>query len=399
MPKGKDQKPHIGIFSRRNVGKSSFINVITGSEVAIVSDVAGTTTDPVKKSIEIFGIGPAIIVDTAGIDDIGALGEKRIRKTMELVKIVDCAVLLIAENNFGEYEINLIRMFNEYEIPFLIIHNKKDIQTLQKSTLKEIDFICKADVLDFSSVENENMDAVVGLLKLTIPQTSYQNIALFDGLINDKDIVILVTPIDSEAPDGRMILPQVMAIRDVLDHNCINVVLKETELEDFLKTKIKPRIVITDSQAFAKIDKIVPKEIPLTGFSILFARLRGNFEAYLAGTPKISHLKEGDKILILESCTHHVSCDDIGRHKIPNWLSKFTGKNLEFEFISGFGNLKNNIKEYALVIQCGGCVFTKKQVLNRLKPAIDAGIPVTNYGMMIAFTQGIYERTLASFST
>ena len=399
MPKGRDQKPHIGIFGRRNVGKSSFINAITGSDIAIVSDVAGTTTDPVKKSIEIFGIGPAIIIDTAGIDDVGALGEKRTRKTMDIVKIVDCAILLLAENLFGDYEMTLIKMLDEYEIPFMIVHNKSDIQPIGKSTKKEIYTSCKKDVLDFSAVGKENMNEVVELLKKTIPETSYQNIALFDGLINEKDIVVLVTPIDSEAPDGRMILPQVMAIRDVLDHNCINVVLKETELDEFLKnTGIKPRIVVTDSQAFAKIDAIVPKDIPLTGFSILFARLRGDFNAYKEGTPKIAELKDNDKILILESCTHHVSCDDIGRHKIPKWLSTFTGKNLEFEFVSGFGNLKNNIRDYALVIQCGGCVFTRKQVLNRLKPAVDAGIPVTNYGMMIAFTNGIYDRALAPFT-
>lgn len=398
MSKGKDLKPHIGIFGRRNFGKSSFINVLVNQEVAIVSEHPGTTTDPVKKSIEIFGIGPVIIIDTAGIDDEGDLGKKRIQKTIEVIKTVDCAVLMIAGNVFGEFELNLIHLFNDYEIPYIIIHNKKDIEPLNDATIAEIKKHSQAQCLDFSTLDTTHVESVIALLKSTIPPTTYQNISLFAGLVKEKDIVVLVTPIDSEAPDGRMILPQVMAIRDVLDNNCINVVLKDTELEEFLhETGIRPAIVVTDSQAFAKISKIVPLDIPLTGFSVLFARLRGNFEAYMKGTPEISKLKDGDKILILESCTHRVSCDDIGRFKIPDWLNKYSEKKLEFEFVSGFGHLQHAITEYALLVQCGGCMITRKQLHNRLKPAIEAGIPVTNYGMMIAYTQGIFDRVIAPF--
>ena len=235
------------------------------------------------------------------------------------------------------------------------------------------------------------------MLKRTIPTTNYQKPSLLGGLVQPKDVVLLITPIDSEAPEGRMILPQNMAIRDVLDNNCIAVVVKETELVDFFKLGIKPALAITDSQAFNFVSKIVPTDVPLTSFSIVFARLKGDFNKYLEGTPNISKLDDGDRILILESCTHQVSCDDIGRIKIPKLLQEFTGKQLHFDFITGLSELTNQAEEYSLVIQCGGCMVTRKQLLNRLKPFTEAGIPVTNYGMTLAYVNGIFERATAPF--
>lgn len=396
--KGKDLKPHIGIFGRRNNGKSSFINTLVNQDIAIVSSIPGTTTDPVKKSIEIFGIGPAIIIDTAGIDDIGELGIKRIEKTREVIKLVDLAIILIAENIFSEFEINLINEFNRYNTPFILIHNKSDIEKVNPKTLDKIKKISENKVLDFNCLNPDNLEELVDLLKHTIPTTAFQKPSLLKGLISKGDIVLLITPVDSEAPDGRMILPQQMAIRDVLDNDCVNIVLKETELETFLKnTGIKPKLVITDSQAFGYVSKIIPDDILLTGFSIVFARLKGNFEDYIKGTPFLSSLKDGDKILILESCTHQVSCDDIGRHKLPRWLNEFSGKKLEYKVVGGLDSLKETVKDFAIVIQCGGCVTTKKQIVNRLKPAIDAGIPVTNYGMAIAYINGIFDRAIKPF--
>ena len=396
--KGKDLKPHIGIFGRRNFGKSSLINALTGSDVAIVSDVAGTTTDPVKKSMEIFGIGPAIIIDTAGIDDTGDLGEKRIAKTLDVIKQIDCAILVIANNTFGEYEEMLIEKFDRHKVPYLIVNNKTDVEPLQNETILKIQQLTSALIVKFSAITRFNLEEVIEGLKSTIPETTYQNPSLLKGLITRGDIVMLITPVDSEAPDGRMILPQVMVIRDVLDNDAINIVVKETEAELFLqKTGIKPKLVITDSQAFGFVNKIIQADIPLTGFSVAYARMRGPFEEYVKGARKIANLKDGDKILILESCTHQVSCEDIGRFKIPRWLREFTGKQLEFDVLAGLNEIKTPITDYALVIQCGACMITRKQVFSRLFDAIEAGVPITNYGLAIAFMNGIFDRAIAPF--
>jgi [FeFe] hydrogenase H-cluster maturation GTPase HydF len=396
--KGKDFKPHIGIFGRRNFGKSSLINALTGQEVAIVSEIAGTTTDPVKKSMEIFGIGPAIIIDTAGIDDHGELGKKRIAKTLDIIKHIDCAVLVIAENTFGEFEEMLLEKFDKYKIPYLIVNNKTDIESLQNETIRKIQQLTTALIIEFSAITNFNRDGIIEALKSTIPETAYQAPSLLEGIISRGDIVMLITPIDSECPDGRMILPQVMAIRDVLDNDAINVVVKETEAELFLqKTGIKPKLVITDSQVFGFVNKIIPADIPLTGFSVAYAHMRGPFDEYVKGTKKISQLKNGDNILILESCTHQVSCEDIGRFKIPRWLKQFTGKELEFNIVAGLAEIQKPITDYALIIQCGGCMITRKQVFSRLIDAIDADIPVTNYGLAIAYMNGIFDRAIAPF--
>lgn len=399
MTKGKDTKPHIGIFGRRNNGKSSLINALAGQELAIVSEVAGTTTDPVKKSIEIAGIGPVILIDTAGIDDTGELGDKRVAKTREALKVIDLALLVITDNTFGAPEEDLVEEFDDKAVPFFIIHNKSDLNPVNPDWKYFLEEKYKTIVLDFSATQSPDTASVVSTMRRLIPESAYTSQSLLGDLISYGDVVLLITPIDIEAPEGRMILPQVQAIRDILDHDGIAVVCKEREVDSFIRRmNPKPALVVTDSQVFLKADASVPKEIPLTSFSILLARQRGDFQNYLKGTPNISKLKDGDRILILESCTHHVSCDDIGRVKIPRWLGNYTGKNLEYEVVAGLSKIPVDIRNYAMVIQCGGCMITRKQIINRLKPAVDAGIPVTNYGMAIAWVHGIYNRAVAPFT-
>jgi [FeFe] hydrogenase H-cluster maturation GTPase HydF len=398
IQKGRETKPHIGIFGRRNTGKSSLINVLTGQDIAIVSDTPGTTTDPVKKSIEIAGLGPVIMIDTAGIDDTGELGKKRIAKSKETLKIIDLAILLISHNEFDETEATLIRDFQNQDVPFIIVHNKSDEQPVKVNLLNVLRDRYSAPVIDFSAHYPKNQEKVISAIQEQMPETAYTKKTLVGDLISYGDVVLLITPIDIEAPEGRMILPQVQVIRDVLDNDGVVVVCKEREVDAFIrKMNPKPALVITDSQVFPKADASVPKDIPLTSFSIVLARLKGDFEHYLQGTPKISDLKDGDRVLILESCTHHVSCDDIGRIKIPRWISNFTGKKLKFEVVAGLNEIPQAMKDYAMVIQCGSCMITRKQLISRLKPAVDAGVPVSNYGMAIAYVLGIYNRAIAPF--
>jgi [FeFe] hydrogenase H-cluster maturation GTPase HydF len=397
--KTRDNKPHIGIFGRRNNGKSSLVNALTGQDIAIVSEVPGTTTDPVRKSIEIAGIGPVIMIDTAGIDDSGELGEKRIGKTREAMKTIDLAILVITDNGFDEPEKQLAADFKKLDIPFLVIHNKSDEIPLLPELGKVINNRYGIPVVSYSAKFPVNTEEIIAAIREQMPETAFRKQPLVGDLIRYGDVVLLITPIDIEAPEGRMILPQVQVIRDVLDNDGVVVVCKEREVDAFFrKMEPKPALVITDSQVFPKADAAIPPEIPLTSFSIVLARQKGDFQNYLKGTPAISTLKNGDKILILESCTHHVSCDDIGRIKIPRWLSAFTGKELSFEVVPGLNKVPGDIRDYAMVIQCGGCMITRKQLINRLKPAIDAGIPVTNYGMAIAYVHGIYNRAIAPFS-
>ncbi len=399
MTKGKESKPHIGIFGRRNNGKSSFINAIAGQEIAIVSDVAGTTTDPVKKSMEISGIGPVVLVDTAGLDDRGDLGQKRMAKSMATLKTVDLAILIITNNAFGSFEQKLVQDFQEHELPFIIVHNKADLQPLSEQTKQNLEQQYEsAPLIDFSSLAPVNKEALIDAMRRTIPPSAWKATSLLGDLLSYGDLVLLITPIDIEAPEGRLILPQVQAIRDILDNDCVCVVAKEREVDSLLKVlNPKPALVVTDSQVFLKADASVPPDIPLTSFSIMLARHKGDFENYVKGTPQISQLKDNDKVLLLESCTHHVACDDIGRVKIPRWMSHFTGKKLEFEVVAGLNDLPRPIEEYALVVQCGGCVITPRQIKGRLKPAIDKQIPVTNYGMAIAWMHGIFKRAVAPF--
>jgi len=398
MAKGRESKPHIGIYGRRNNGKSSLINCLAGQDIAIVSNHAGTTTDPVKKSFEISGFGPVILVDTAGIDDSGELGSKRIERTVRTLSIIDLAILIVTGNSWGEFEDDLIKRFNNQDIPFIIIHSKSDIQELTEEFRTKIKEVTGIDPLGFSVVDKRNFEELIGRIRNSIPEHSWKTPALLGDLIKYGDIVLLIIPIDVEAPAGRLILPQVQAIRDILDNESVAIVLKEREVDVFLqRTKIKPALVVTDSQVFVKADASIPRDIPLTSFSILLARFKGDFENYLKGTPKISELKDGDRILILESCTHHVSCDDIGRVKIPRWITNYAGKSIEYDVVAGLDVLPRPVTDYSLVIQCGGCMITRRQLLNRLQPAIKAGVPVTNYGMAIAYIHGIYNRAVAPF--
>jgi [FeFe] hydrogenase H-cluster maturation GTPase HydF len=398
MAKGRDAKPHIGIFGRRNNGKSSLINALTGQDLAIVSDIAGTTTDPVKKSIEIAGIGPVVMIDTAGIDDAGELGMKRVGKSMEVLKIIDLAILVISNDEFGEPEDRLVRDFQANDLPFLIIHNKSDVKEISLELAETIRGDFSVPVINFSALHPVKIEEVIALIRATMPETAYHKQTLVGDLISYGDVVLLITPIDIEAPEGRMILPQVQVIRDVLDHDGIAIVCKEREVDAFFKKmNPKPVLVVTDSQVFPKADAAIPKDIPLTSFSIVLARQKGDFANYLKGTPHLSQLRDGDRLLILESCTHHVSCDDIGRVKIPRWLANFSGKKLEFDVVAGLNKISGPMTDYAMVIQCGGCMITRKQLISRLKPAVEAGIPVTNYGMAIAYVHGIYNRAVAPF--
>lgn len=396
--KGRDAKPHLGIFGRRNNGKSSLINCLANQDVAIVSTEPGTTTDPVKKSMEITGIGPVVLIDTAGTDDTGELGKKRVARTREIFRHIDLGILVLAENLFNKEEEAVIQQLNKWEVPYLVVHNKSDLQPAGNTLRKDLRETLKQEVIDFSTLHPHNREELIAQIRKTIPETAYLSKSLVGDVISQGDLVLLITPIDEEAPEGRLILPQVQAIRDILDNDAIAVVVKEREVDSLLKRlSPKPALVITDSQVFKKADASIPEDIPLTSFSTVLARYKGDFESYLAGTPHLSKLENGDKILILESCTHQVSCDDIGRIKIPRWLSSFSGKELEYEVVAGLNKIPGEIKDYSMVIQCGGCMITRKQLINRLKPAVDAGIPVTNYGMAIAYMHGIYERAVAPF--
>jgi len=398
VKKGKEIRPHIGIFGKRNSGKSSLINALAGQEVAIVSDVAGTTTDPVSKNMEIGGLGAVVLIDTAGIDDEGMLGEKRIARSREVIKTIDLALLLITDNTIGDFENGLIEEFNKLDVPFFVVHNKSDINPLESETIRKVEKELFTRVISFSTFNKPGVESLVKEMRSFLPETAWKPGTLVGDLISYGDTVLLITPIDIEAPEGRLILPQVQVIRDVLDHDGVVAICKEREVDAYFKRmEPKPKLVITDSQVFLKADASIPKDIPLTSFSIVLARQKGDFQQYIKGTPKIGELKDGDRVLILESCSHHVSCDDIGRVKIPRWLSNFTGKKLEYDTVAGLNAIQRDIHDYALVVQCGGCMITRRQLVNRLKPAIDAGIPVTNYGMAIAYVHGIYNRAIQPF--
>lgn len=391
MSKSKVDSIHVGIYGRRNVGKSTLINAITQQEVAIVSPVAGTTTDPVKRSFELLNVGPLILVDTAGIDDMGALGEQRVRKTLNSIKQVDIAILVLSsvQETLGKEERMLINEFERLGASYVIVYNQME---KEERPLK-----IESRYISLSAKTGTGINLLLDELGKLAKQLQ-QKPPLLGNMIKAGDIVLLITPIDSEAPEGRLILPQVNAIRDILDSNAVAIVLKENEVEHFLSTSaVKPTLAITDSQLFKEADRLIPKDIPLTSFSILLARQKGGFDAFLEGTPHISLLKDGDRILILESCSHQTSCEDIGRVKIPNWLKTFTSKELFFDVVSGLDAINRPATEYALVVQCGGCMVTRRQLINRLQPFIDAAIPVANYGMVIAYTQGIFDRATQLF--
>lgn len=388
-------KIYIVITGRRNTGKSSLINCILGQDKAVVSDIAGTTTDPVKKSYELPGIASIVFIDTAGIDDEGKLGALRINKTNEAIRQADIAILVLTDNQWGEYEEKLVRGFQALGQPFLIVHNQSDRIAPTPDLRQKIEKEYHTELISFSTLHSDPAPLVEALARLIGKPESR---SLLGSLIQPGQIVMLVTPIDSEAPTGRMILPQVQMLRDILDNRCISIVLQPEEIPTFFEqTSVIPHLIVTDSQAFGKIAPMLPCHIPLTSFSIVLAHHKGNFNAYLQGTSQIKNLQDGDRILMLESCSHHVSCEDIGRIKIPALLKRYTQKQLEFDFIAGLDQIKRPFTDYALIIQCGGCMVTARQLSNRLKPAIDAGIPVSNYGMAIAYVQGIFERATEPF--
>ncbi len=388
-------KVHIVIAGKRNTGKSSLINCIIGQEKAVVSDIAGTTTDPVKKSYEIPGVASVVFIDTAGIDDEGTLGQLRIGKTLDAIRQADAAILVISHNRFGEEEEKLMSEFQKSGQPFLVLHNQSDLEPLAESLRHEIKTRWHADILPFSTLQPERETLMKAIAQLV---GKPKQRSLLGDIIRPGQLILLVTPIDSEAPTGRLILPQVKMLRDILDNHCMSIVLQPEEIPTFFtRTPIRPDLAVTDSQVFGIVARQIPPEIPLTSFSIVFARHKGNFARYVEGTPHISRLQDGDRILMLESCSHHVSCEDIGRIKIPSLLRKHTGKQLEFDFIAGLDRIPRPFTDYALIIQCGGCMVTARQLRNRLQPAIDAGIPVSNYGMALAWMQGIFQRATAPF--
>lgn len=397
MQQGKDNKPHIGIYGKRNVGKSSLINCISGQNISIVSDLKGTTTDPVKRSFEILNFAPVIFIDTAGIDDEGETGEMRIQKTIDTINTVDIAIIVVAESNFDENEKQIIAKLQKLGTPFFIVNNKADIAPIKPELKQELEATYKVPVFDFTTKNNSHLEQFFNTIKQIAPERNWQTASLLGDLIGCNDIILLITPIDSEAPQGRMILPQVQTLRDCLDNHCITITIQDSELEHFFTLGIKPKLAITDSQVFHKVKSQIPDSVPLTSFSIVLAHSKGNFDNYIKGTPAISKLQNGDKVLILESCSHHVSCEDIGRVKLPAALEKFTGKKLNFSFVAGLGQIPEEVTNYSLIIQCGGCMATRKQLASRLQPAIDADVPVSNYGMTLAYTSGIFDKAVEIF--
>ncbi len=392
---------HIGIFGRRNVGKSSLINLLLGQDFAIVSDQAGTTTDPVKKRMEIPDVGPVQLIDTAGFDDEGEVGQKRVEKTLKVIEEVDMALLVFTGNVFGKEEKDVLAKLKEYDVPVVVVHNQSDITPLDCGVAGDLNNMYDCDVVEFSCKmedKQEQQDAVDMLMAFIVKGLllSGGERTIMQGLVEQGDNFVLVCPIDSEAPAGRLILPQVMAIRDILDNGGIATVLQPEQLQEYLKGEFPVKMVVTDSQVFKQVSQIVPQEIPLTSFSVLMARAKGSFQEYIQGVKAIDNLKDGDKVLVLESCTHHTSCDDIGRVKIPAMLQKKCGCKLQFNFISGLDELpsQEQLKEYALVLQCGGCMVTRRQLANRIRRVIAAGVPVTNYGMCIAYVTGIFQRAV-----
>lgn len=381
-------RPHIGIFGKMNAGKSSLVNVLTGQDTSVVSPQPGTTTDPVKKIIEILNLGPAMLLDTAGIDDVSLLGKERVKRTLESLEQVDLAVLVFA-GELDAYDRQLMEDCKTRNIPFFLVHNKSD-----QAPLKEQ--INGADVLEFSC-QQPDLPALLALIKKHLPKSAYAPSGILDGYVKRGEEVVLVIPVDASAPAGRLILPQVQTIRNLLDIGAVAVCVKDTELADYLKTHT-PALVVTDSQAFKYVSSVVPPQIPLTSFSILFSRQKGDFEAFLSGTAAIDGLQEGDKVLVMESCSHTVNkCDDIGRTKIPAWLQKYTGKKLEFTVLAHLDPLPEHLSQYKLAVQCGGCMVTRTQVLRRVEKLKAAGVPVSNYGMTIAYCHGIFNRATEIF--
>jgi [FeFe] hydrogenase H-cluster maturation GTPase HydF len=396
MKAPKSFRLHIGIFGKRNTGKSSILNSLTNQDVSIVSEIAGTTTDPVEKPMELLPLGPVLFIDTAGIDDLGNLGEKRVAKTMSVFDRTDLGVIVSNFNDWDDYEQQIIDEFRDRAIPFIVVFNKTDLFDENEEIIKRL----KSSKIKFtktSVLNGTGFNELRQLLLLSAPEDFIDRPGILADLVGPGEAAVLVVPIDKEAPKGRLILPQVQSIRDLLDNDSFCVVVKERELrEALLRFNKPPKLVVTDSQAFLKVAADTPHEIPLTSFSILFARFQGDLNEMVRGAMAIDNLKTGDKVLIAEACSHHPIGEDIGTVKIPRWLTQYVGGKLQIDHLRGH-DFPENISEYKMIIHCGACMWNRREMLSRIMKAREAGIPITNYGLTIAYSLGIFERALQPF--
>lgn len=394
----KSFRLHIGIFGRRNVGKSSLLNAITRQNVSIVSDSAGTTTDPVEKPMELLPLGPVLFIDTAGIDDVGALGELRIQKTQQIFDRTDIALVVAEPNLWGEFEEKLVDMFSQRKIPTIVVFNKSDLgqpdeSLVEKLREKKIPFVFTV------ASQGGGIDDLKKVIISSAPEEFINSPTILGDLVGPGELAVLVVPIDKEAPKGRLIMPQVQSIRDLLDSDALCMVVKERELRYALSIlKQPPKIVVTDSQAFLKVVADTPPNVWVTSFSILFSRFRGDLITQVEGTLAIDDLRPGDRILIAESCTHHPIADDIGRVKIPRWLTQYVGGKLEIDTVQGNDFYSSvDLKKYKMVIHCGACTLNRRAMLSRIMYCKQVGVPISNYGLTIAYLLGILERALEPF--
>jgi [FeFe] hydrogenase H-cluster maturation GTPase HydF len=393
-PKG--MRLHIGLFGRRNVGKSSLLNALTHQQVSIVSDVPGTTTDPVEKPMELLPLGPVLFIDTAGVDDIGALGEMRAERTRLIFERTDLGILVAEGDHWGGFEEGILSELSSRQAPVIIVFNKNDLAAPRPDVLQDLKSR-KLPVVETIASRGQGMPELREALIRTAPEEFMEAPPVLGDLIPPGELVVMVVPIDKEAPRGRLILPQVQSIRDTLDHDSYCMVAKERELRDALdRLKRPPALVVTDSQAFLKVSADTPAGVPLTSFSILFARLKGDLHEFVHGIKTIDKLKAGSRILVLEACTHHPIAEDIGRVKIPRWIRQYTGMNLEFVHRQGH-DFPADLKSYQLIIHCGGCMLNRREVISRILRCRDAGVPITNYGISIAYSLGILDRALSPF--
>ena len=383
------ERVHIGFFGLRNAGKSSVVNRVTGQTLSIVSDIKGTTTDPVQKSMELLPLGPVVIIDTPGIDDEGTLGEERVRRALRVLEKTDIAVLVTdSTRGLQPAEQELIELFRKREIPFVIAHNKADLTSVPVAMPENEIYV--------SAAADSNIRELKELIARAVKPTEPEKRLVAD-LLAPNDTVVLVVPIDSAAPKGRLILPQQQTIRDILEAGAISLVTRETELTRTLESlREPPQLVITDSQAFGIVDKLVPKNVRLTSFSILFARYKGNLRQAILGAAQLNSLQDGDTVLISEGCTHHRQCGDIGTENLPNWIRRFTGKDVQFSFTAG-NEFPEDVSKYALVVHCGGCMLNEREMQYRLRHSAERNVPMTNYGIAIAHMHGILDRALAPF--
>jgi len=392
----KSMRIHIGLYGRRNVGKSSVLNAITRQQVAIVSEVAGTTTDPIEKPMEILPLGPVLFIDTAGIDDVGKVGTLRVEKTKKMFDRTDLGIIVTEANAWGEFEENILAEINARKIPAIVILNKIDLLTPDKAIITNLQQR-HIPLIYFSALKNEGIEDFRQAILDNAPQHFFDISVILRDLVLPGEVVIQVMPIDIEAPKGRLLLPQHQAVRDALDGDTIDIVIKESQLENTLAClKQRPKLVVTDSSAFGLVEKLVPKDIWLTGYSILFSRLKGDLTSQVINTLAIDELKPNDKVLISEACTHHPIGEDIGRVKIPRWLQKYLGFTLQIDVVQGH-DFPKNLAEYKLVVNCGACMLNRREMLNRILFCQHAGVPITNYGLLIAYTHGIFARVLEPF--